>query len=217
MRHVLFLLLSTSLFFHAGCAVFGIATRGDLEEERQAARARHEQVREENRVLRDRFQQLTGTLEATEKALAEVEAELEAVRARADSQRQEIWSRTGDLQVRMAGIEDRLGGAVTLADSLRGSVDASRAEAQSARVEAQSVRQDLVGVSDRADLAHARSETLLRAWLQQLRDERGRLERQLTALEASLAQWESEVYQTTPRLPAPGEGRDAPAASSTFD
>lgn len=213
MMRIVRLLLLFSLVFHTGCAVFGVATRGDLDEQRRAAAARHDQMREENRVLRDRFAQLSGELQAAEEALSTVEQELQQVQSQATTQRQEIWSQTGDLQVRMAWVEDRLGAATSASDSLRSDLDVARRAAEAASTEALIVRQDLDDVADRADLATSRSETLLRAWLKQLREERGRLERQLTALEASLAQWESEVFETTPLLPGPVDAEDVSAAS----
>ena len=117
----------------------------------------------------------------------------------------------------MATIEDRLGAAASISDSLRTDLRLARRAAEAASTEALTVRQDLDDVSDRADLARSRSETLLRAWLQQLRDERGRLERQLSALEASLAQWESEVFETTPRLDEPASGEEGSAAGVIGD
>jgi len=202
------LLLLSFLFVHVGCAAFGIATRSDLDEQKRAAAARHDRMREENRVLRDRFERLTGTLEATEQALVELERELESARTRSDEQSREIWSQTGDLQTRMAALEDRLVSASTASDSLREGIDSARLAAQAASTEALIVRQGLDDVADRADLATSRSETLLRMWLERLRDERGRLERQLSALEASLGQWESEVLESSARLTEPGDGRE---------
>ncbi len=195
MRVVLIVLLLSSLFLQAGCAAFGVATRGDLEEERRAARARAEQLREENRILRDRIERLGATIEVTGRSIAEMESTLQGFEDRAAEQRQRIWSQTGDLQVRMAAIEDRLGAATSLSDSLRGDVDQATRAAQAASTEALTVRQDLDTVAETAEFARSRSETLLRAWLEQLRAERERLERQLGALEASLAQWESEVFR----------------------
>lgn len=214
MRSVHLLLLSFA-FFHTGCAAFGIATRNDLDEQSRAASARYDQMREENRILRDRFAQLTGTLEATEKMLAELEQELESAQARSNERSQEIWSQTGDLQVRMAALEDRLTSASTVSDSLRNGIVTARRAAQAASTEALTVRQDLDAVADRADLARSRSETLLRAWLTQLREERGRLERQLSALEASLAQWESEVFETSEQLSGPVDSAERPVPRAT--
>ena len=214
MRTLSICLLLGSLVLQSGCAVFGVATRSDLEEHQRQQNARVDQMREENRILRDGIEQVRTTLTETERTLSEVESALAAAEDRAASQRQEIWSQTGDLQMRMAAVEDRIGAATTASDSLRLSLERANRVAEAASSEALMVRGDLDEVARRADLARSRSDLLLRAWLEQLRAERERLERQLTALEASLAQWESEVFETTsPLAPVPVESEDVGAAT----
>lgn len=215
MRAVLIVLLLSSLFLQAGCAAFGIATRGDLEDERRAARARAEQLREENRILRDRIERLGASIEVTGRSIADMESTLQHFGDRAAEQRQEIWSQTGDLQVRLAAIEDRLGAAASLSDSLRDDVDRASRAAQAASTEALTVRQDLDSVAENAEFARSRSEVLLRAWLEQLRAERDRLERQLGALESSLSQWESEVFRPEGRPLSGSAERDLEVSGDT--
>ena len=80
-----------------------------------------------------------------------------------------------------------------------------RALTEAASSEALIVRHSLDGVAERAELARSRSDILLKAWLQMLRGERQRLGDRLELLDASLAQWESEMVEMVPLSQPPVE------------
>lgn len=213
------LLLLPLLLLSSGCSVFGVATRGDLEEQQRIAEARLQEMRAENRILRDRLERLDVTLDRVGASLQNVESVVEDLDDRAATQLQQVWSQTGDLQVRVASMEDHYGSATLAADSLRQGIDLAGRTALEAHRQAQSVAQGLDSVAQRADEAQLRSDALLRAWLEQLRRERAQLAARLELLDDSLQRWEaealsnasSEVSLRSPLLEPAREPQDVPA------
>ena len=213
------LLLLPLLFLCSGYSVFGVATRGDLEEQQRIADARLQEMRTENRILRDRLERLDATLDRVGASLQTVESVVEDIDTQAARQLKQVWSQTGDLQVRMAAVEDHFGSTTIAADSLRQGIDLAGRTALAAREEVQSVAQGLDSVARRADDAQTRSDALLRAWLEQLRGERAQLAARLEMLDASVRQWEaeaqsiasSEVSLRSPLLEPAREPQDVPA------
>ena len=205
MRVVGFAFLLGSLAILSGCSVFGVATRADLDEVRRTSMEEKKQLNEQNRMLQARVERLGSTLASTERTLAQAESSVRRLEQTASVQRQEMRLEAGNLQNRLLALEEQLNVAGTLSDSLREDLSLTRRAAEAASSEALIVRHSLDGVAEHAQLAHSRSETLLRAWLQMLREERQRLGNRLAMLDASLAQWESEAVEIVPLSQPPLE------------
>ena len=202
-RVPLLVLLSVSLL--SGCSVFGIATRSQLEESEKAAQARHDALRDQNRVLREELTAVRQRLERTQEQLQQTTEGLDTDLTRAREELGELWSHTGDLKVRLAGVEDQLASADDATEALRRDLDDAAVAAQDAAVRTERVQQGQRRMRD--------------AWLRSLREERERLRDELLALERQLDEWESRLGDPaapSPLEPGPAEreGEWVPTESS---
>lgn len=154
-------LLTASVLLLSGCGVLGIATKGDLQKQQEETATETEAVRKE-------LESVGRELAALDRSLATVEASLanlDAVRESVD----ELTRRLDDTKLRITNVEGRTNQALTRLD---GEVSAAAADAAAAR--------------DIALTADERGRVVTTAYVDGLRAERRRLQRELDEIAEQL-------------------------------
>jgi len=173
----------------SGCSLFGVATKGEVNEISQKQASQQESIRRDVSAMRGQIDEISADLDALEPRMTMAESNVEAIAAMAN-----------DLNRSMSRMSMQIAQANEQLASMQGGWTAVLAEVDS-------FENGLGTVSDRADVAHANSLRAIEAYFKDLQHERQRLSTQLERLDQQLAVWE-ETHTEVPLGPSPVDVED---------
>jgi hypothetical protein len=171
-----FSLLPLLLILLGGCSVFGVATKGDLddiaEQEALARQQMHQRIGALNDKLADIGQDLAEIERRLEPRLTSLETEVQGLDQDVAANQQKIL----DMELGM-----------------RGDLDRVRDDMQVVTGDMQQVRVGMVEVSSQARRASSISEQMFQAEYDEMIEERARLVDQLEDLDARIQNWRLQI------------------------